>query len=177
MGLGLKLSLSDLESPPSGRGPTPKGVITRFWSKVAKRGDQECWEWKGTFFPDGYGVLGVKLPRGRRMEKAHRISYVLHIGEITEGMCVCHRCDNKRCVNPGHLFLGTYGENTRDAANKNLMPFGERHWKTMLSAEDVENIKREHSLGVFLHRELADRYGVARTTIGQIVRGERRGRG
>jgi hypothetical protein len=128
-------------------------------------------------FPDGYGVLGVKGIRGRKMEKAHRISYVMHIGEIPEGMSVCHRCDNKRCINPGHLFLGTNGDNSRDAASKNLLPFGEKHWKTMLSSDDVEQIKRDYSSGVFLQTELASRYGVASTTIGQIVRGERRARG
>lgn len=88
-----------------------KPVETRFWSRVNKT--DKCWLW--TVSNDTrYGVMSVKgVPT-----KAHRISWELHNGEIPEGMSVLHTCDNPPCVNPEHLWLGTYGDNIRDAVKK-----------------------------------------------------------
>lgn len=86
----------------------------QFWSRsvVAPSG---CWEWTGSRLPSGYGKKSV----GGVHRYAHRLAWEMANGApIPEGMFVCHRCDNPPCINPAHLFLGSCGDNTRDARDK-----------------------------------------------------------
>lgn len=83
----------------------------RFWSKVNKRNFEECWEWDGNIGSDGYGQFWFK----RRMMHAHRVAWMIkNDKEIPEGMIALHNCDNKRCVNPYHIKIGTYSDNMAD---------------------------------------------------------------
>lgn len=88
-------------------------LATRFWAKVEK-GDG-CWNWTAANVR-GYGRISIN----NRMFRAHRVSYEMHRGPIPEGLEICHRCDNPRCVRPDHLFVGTRSDNIRDRVAKGL---------------------------------------------------------
>lgn len=89
-------------------------VEPRFWAKVDRRGPDECWLWTAKVNQWGYGLAHV----GPRDCVASRVAWVLGNGTEPGEMLVCHTCDNTRCCNPAHLWLGTHGDNARDRAAK-----------------------------------------------------------
>lgn len=99
------------------KGPKPIDIRDRFWAKVDKRSDDECWNWTANKLKRGYGLFYQTQPRATLY--AHRFSWVLHFGPIPNKLQVCHRCDNPSCVNPKHLFVGTALDNIRDMDAKN----------------------------------------------------------
>lgn len=142
------------------------GFASRFWAKVEKT--ETCWNWTGARTRKGYGSIGGHY--------AHRASYQMHIGPIPTGKQVCHHCDNRRCVRPDHLFVGTPADNTADMVAKGRARGGsspgERHPSHKLSWEQVTAIRAEYGAGRVSQRALAARYGVYQFTVARIVRGE-----
>ncbi len=110
-----------------------KPIEERFWEKVDKLGQIQghvqhlgrCWNWLGALTPKGYPNMGID----GKYKGGHRLSWEIHNGQIPDGLCVMHLCDNPRCVNPSHLKLGTQKDNMRDAARKKRMGkcTGEKH--------------------------------------------------
>lgn len=149
-----------------------ESVESVFWFYFKPGTPGTCWEWQGPFYVDGYPKFTVR----KKPYSAHRVSYELHHGEIADGLFVCHRCDNRACVNPAHLFLGTIQDNNLDRHSKGrtrgTFQSGENHLNAKLSNADAEAILSLKGSGL-LQREVGERYGVSRATIGAIWQGKR----
>lgn len=134
----------------------------KFWEKVDKSGD--CWNWLGHIDKCGYGKFWNYL--------AHRFSWVDSFGEIPDGMYVCHKCDNPRCVNPDHLFLGTQKDNMDDMVKKGRHKYvkGEESHKSKLNKNDIYVIRSLVSQG-YTHLEISKKFRVSISAIAHIVHG------
>jgi hypothetical protein len=122
-----------------------------------------CWQWRSHTDKDGYGIL----PGDKKNVRAHRLSYEIHIEKISDGMIVCHKCDNPGCVNPEHLFIGTKKDNAQDALQKGRAYVGEKNGRSKLTEQNVKEI-----LSSKLNSEqLAQKLGVSRATINSVKRG------
>jgi hypothetical protein len=136
---------------------TPEEKIQRFSKKNSTTG---CWIWQRGLSSHGYGLL---VTVGRPRAYAHRVSYEVFVGPISEGLEVCHRCDNPPCCNPEHLFLGTHLENMRDSANKGRAKQhrpqpGLKHFRASLSKEEVLMIRESRENSVVLGKKLGVSY-------------------
>ena len=160
----------------------------RFWSKIERRGIDECWPWMAKSKANGgYGYFKT-VANG--MQRAHRIAFQLIKGEIPTGLCVCHHCDNPPCCNPRHLFLGTIADNTHDMMNKGRrvpptyhtgkdhwiskypekICVGESHGGSKLTTQQVLEIRELGSRGIaILAISRTGRFPVSRQCIQNII--------
>lgn len=140
-----------------------RSIEDRFWEKVEIIPFHSCWEWTGAKSPCGYGMIrsggygGVIL--------ASRKSFEMRYGEIPKldgyhGACVCHTCDNRGCVNPDHLFIGTHKDNCIDKARKNR--------QVKIASDIVNKIKSMHAAGV-KQKDIAICFGVSHQHVSRIV--------
>lgn len=140
--------------------------IQRFQSKVAYQ-PSGCWDWLGGRFDSGYGLFKVE----RKMRRAHRVAWELDNGrQVPQGMCVCHVCDNRKCVKPTHLFLATNDENMADMKAKGRAARGERSGMAKLRADDVRCIRLRIDMGDHFS-DIAREYGVSHQLISAINTG------
>lgn len=174
-GCGRKTNLSqDSRNAPIGTpcrflpGHYLRPFLPRFWKKVAVRGRDDCWEWQGVRFSNGYGCIVIK---NHQRAMTHRVAYELAYGPIPEGMHILHSCDNPPCCNPAHLRTGTAQENYQDARlrGRTNPPRGTRSGKAKLTEANVKEIRDIYSLGGIAMREIARQYGVSYSTIHGII--------
>lgn len=142
--------------------------IERFWSKVNKGSDGECWDWVRGKDKDGYGSFWLNNEDIR----AHRLSYIIKNGQIPRNMFICHKCDNPACVNPDHLFLGSNRDNINDMLSKGRTRKGEMNNGARLKERQVTEIKKIYLTGKVSSRALAKQFGVGKGTILRIVNGD-----
>lgn len=164
----------------------------RFWAKVRKEtspvreGLTPCWTWTGGTTKNGYGQFCWPL-RGSR---AHRLSWFMRFGDVPQGLLVLHRCDNRPCVNPEHLFLGTHQDNQDDmwakgrgwsknghhsnpadyrTETKKTYNIGEDHPNAKLNSGQVLEIRHDHEVNGTRYSVLAKQYHVDRASIRDVI--------
>ena len=144
----------------------PKTTKESLFAKAdASGGEGACWIWNG-FVYRRYGVAYMN----NRPVRAHRAAWLLCVGEIPQGMFVCHRCDVPLCINPAHLFVGTAYENNQDKVSKGRQTYGEAVANSILKEADVETIRKALARGE-RGRRLSERFGVSPSTISAIKAG------
>lgn len=146
-------------------------LAERFWEKVIKT--NTCWLWNACFHRNsGYGSFGISRSI---TDHAHRIAWILTYGPIPEGLFICHKCDNRLCVRPDHLFAGTQKDNLQDMKRKGRGTIANRgagSGKTKLTDIDVANIRKLSAVGLSM-AEIGRRYTMAGTSISRIVHRKR----
>lgn len=146
-------------------GPIPVDPKILFEKKVNKT--DACWLWMGALASGGYGSFRLRF----KTVRAHRASYEFYVGFIPKDLFVLHKCDVRRCVNPGHLYAGTRADNVRDAQERNRLKIcrGEENSNAILTWDKVDQIRRERPSTTL--PKLAEKFGVSRGCISNIVSG------
>ncbi len=150
-------------------------TIDRFWSYVERGSPEACWRWTRGFFGNGYGQFRV----GARKVRAHRAAYELTRGSLGQ-LRACHRCDNRWCCNPLHIYAGADADKARDrnsmgrhrtsTAPRPSMA-NELNPSARVTREQVDEIRQLARAGA-IQRELAERFGLSQSQVGNIVRGK-----
>lgn len=153
-----------------------------FWSRVDVGDSSRCWEWQGSVSNTGYGSFwwcGATAVTSRIAAELAGLIASAHTGASrkackTRSDYVLHKCDNRRCCNPSHLFLGTFSDNMFDAYKKGrkIQPKGQHHTNAKTTDIVANKIRRLYATGRYSQQAVADSFGVSRCVVGAITRGE-----
>lgn len=144
-----------------------QGQVERFHNSYIVDPDTDCWEWQLNLHQGGYGRCyfnGINY-------RAHRLSYLLHKGELPDSLNVCHKCDNPKCVNPEHLYLGSQSENMNDKKIRNRskgINSGTFNGRSKLSDKEINEIRDLLSCKLFSQKFIAKKYNVDQSHISRI---------
>lgn len=141
-------------------------MMKSFKARINKT--RKCWFWRGGRYSNGYGEAKLN---GKQIT-AHRLSFILHHGEIPEDACVLHKCDMRSCVNPEHLYLGDRKQNSKDMVSRKRSLKGEKQPMAKLTQDNIAEIKILRALGYKLV-DIAKKYKVCHSTISLILSGKR----
>lgn len=146
-------------------------ILDRFWNKVEILGENDCWNWLAYIDRHGYGNFQLN----GKPWLVHRLSWIIKSGEIPGDLLVCHTCDNRKCVNPDHLFIGTNQDNSKDMISKGRgrcnYQYGEDNHNSKLTTEQALMVKHSTRPCAELSLEL----GVDYNTVWRIRKGLRWG--
>ncbi len=134
--------------------------INDFWNKVNISLKNECWEWTGHLYHNGYGQKRYKLGKKTYTFKVNRLSYYFEHGKIPQGLLICHHCDNKKCCNPSHLYAGTVKQNTRDYIERGT---------NKINMKIANEIRESAKLGLSI-KDISKKYNINTCSISQILR-------
>lgn len=145
--------------------PPSEESASRFWLKVRRGADDECWPYSGAATAGNYARFGVVL--------AHRFAYAAATGSIPDGMDILHSCDNPICCNPAHLSPGTHRQNMAEMAarGRRTSLTCERSSSAKVTRADVLSIRESYAAGGVTQRDLAAQFGMSQLNISRIVRG------
>jgi hypothetical protein len=141
-------------------------IADRFWAFIPRRRRGKCWPWEGARNARGYGMFQLRTSHTVR---ANRMAWMLANGDPGP-LLVLHKCDNPACCNPDHLFIGTHRDNSDDKVSKGRQARGTGHGRAILTFALAQRIRRDRAVGA-RQTTLAERYGVSRSTIRQILDG------
>jgi len=140
-----------------------KKDIKRFLSHVKKT--RSCWIWTASKTRKGYANFRVK----RKLFRAHRFSYMIHVGRIPKGKLICHKCDFPECTNPRHLWIGTPNQNSKDMVKKKRQSMGEKVYCAILNKSKIKTIRKRYKKGNITQAKLAKKYKITESCISEIV--------
>jgi len=145
-------------------------LVRRFEDKWLEDEETGCWEWIAHTYNFEHGQFQFNKNGKQQRILAHRFSYELHVDAIPEGLLVCHTCDNPSCVNPEHLFTGTYSDNTKDMIKKGRRPCqkGIKNPRSKLTEQQVKAIRKDNRL----QKEIAYDYNLSQGHVSALKRGE-----
>lgn len=142
--------------------------ISNFWAKVTIGTSTDCWHWVAATRPTGLGYGAFSI--NGRSYRAHRIAWFLYNRRRPGNLPVCHHCDNPRCCNPHHLFLGTLSDNCKDMVQKGrgVDNRGENYGQAKLSNADISQIRKLYNLG-YPQYNIAKEFQIHQATVSRIV--------
>lgn len=154
--------------------------MTRIMASFEKKGPNECWPWIARLSRYGYGWLWIGRHVTPNRVHAHRFMFQLRYGRIPDGLQACHHCDNRRCVNPHHVFLGTHKDNAQDRERKGRgnhratprpQNRGTRNGNCRLKDDDIARL-RQMSKDGFKGREIAETFKISLSGVYLILNGK-----
>lgn len=139
-------------------------TLARFWSKVDRKGPDECWLWTGQIGTNGYGKFTMKMPDNKSPHRSsHQVSYEIECGD-RNGLYVLHKCDVPACVNPKHLWLGTQKQNLQDMFNKQrhaiIIIRGEAQKNSKLTVTLVKSLRSLRIAGM-TYKKLSEKFSIS----------------
>lgn len=171
---------SDISCRPKEAGSSEMctSAMTRLAAKVSKEGPipahlpnlGPCWQWLGSTHEAGYGTFTPH--NGYRPRFVHRLSWLTVNGAIPNGLCVLHRCDNRLCLRPDHLFLGTRADNAADRDAKGRQLKGEQQPRAVFRDEEVRMLRAIKHMTGFSVARIARAYQKKREVVGNALRGK-----
>ncbi len=139
--------------------------MEKFWQKVDKTAPNGCWNWMAGCTSGGYGEFWF----GKKIWSTHRLAWWLTYGYIPKNKMILHKCDNRRCVNPEHLYPGTNTDNMRDRLNRGKCPRGETHPNSKMTVKKVIELRQRYAAGNETVMELGLIYGMSQSSVSNII--------